>query len=235
MVKNYSVILLAAGSGTRLNLGYNKIFLEIKHIPLITLPTRIFFNDPHCRQLIFVGQTKELPQLKELFSKYDLVDDRCQFIEGGTERQYSVANGLEFVLEDYVLIHDGARPFITDTLITELLSACVETGCSLPGTKVKDTVKVVHQGMVQQTLDRSTLYNVQTPQAVKTKLIRQAHQYAQQDQLLMTDDASLIEYYKLSPVRIIEGPYDNIKVTTSIDLDIAEKLIDKYTTIEGAK
>lgn len=227
-MKRYALVLLLAGSGQRLNLGYNKIFYEINGIPIVALSAKRFFEDSNCQQIIYVGKEEELPQLKEMIQKYHLHDKRCQYVVGGSERQYSVFNGLQRVTEDIVYIHDGARPFISSQLISNLYDAASTTGAAVPGYPVKDTIKVVRDCQVVHTLNRSSLYQVQTPQVIQTKLIKEAHQQALKDHQLFTDDVSLIEHYGLSLVTVVESSPENIKVTTPIDLILAKELYQKY-------
>ena len=166
--------------------------------------------------------------LKKIIQTYNLHDKRCVYVGGGSERQYSVNHGLHHVQEEVVLIHDGARPFLTPSLISSLYEEAKVTGAAVPGYPVKDTIKVVKDFEIKYTIDRSKLYQVQTPQAIRTKLIKKAHEYATKDELLFTDDVSLIEHYQLSPVKIVESSPENIKITTPFDLKIAHILYSNY-------
>lgn len=225
----YSVVLLAAGCGKRLNLGYNKILHIIHGQPIIALTTTHFYQDPRCKQLIFVCQSEEMDQLKQLLQEHQLFDERCQFVVGGSERQHSVHYGLNEVTQDIVLIHDGARPFLTKELIDDILFETKLHGCAIPTLPVTDTIKQVNrQGFIEKTLKRSSLVAVQTPQGCQTKWIKLAHDIAKSHETLHTDDASLIEFYQLSKVKTVEGSYDNIKITTPNDLITAQQLYKQY-------
>jgi 2-C-methyl-D-erythritol 4-phosphate cytidylyltransferase len=225
---DYSVVLLAAGSGSRMKLGYNKMFIELHSKPIVTLSMSHFYNDFSCKEIIVVVNEQEVNLIHDLLLDHQLFDSRCKITIGGRERQFSVNNGLKLVNHDIVLIHDAARPFINQQLIKQLVLEADQYGCVIPGVKVKDTIKVIQNGMVQQTLNRSSLIAVQTPQACKTQLLKEAHQLALTQDYLGTDDASLIEYFNLSTVKVMEGNYDNIKITTQEDIDIAKNIYPHY-------
>lgn len=229
-LKRYAAIILAAGSGRRLNLGYNKIFYAIDGIPIIIHAIRPFFHDPHCKQLLIVGKDDEMDSLKRLLQAHHLHDERTLYVPGGTERQHSVYNGLQQVKEEIVLIHDGARPFITPQLISTLYDKAKAVGAAVPGYPVKETIKVVQQRQIVKTLDRSVLYQVQTPQAIQTALIKKAHDWARQEGVLLRDDVSLIEHYHLSPVIVVDSSPMNIKITTPTDLIIARAIYEHERT-----
>lgn len=225
---NYSVILLAAGRGKRMNLGYNKLLFSLEGKPIVALSAKHFFQDPHCTEIIYVTNSDEQVTMKNLLEEHQVFDTRCKLISGGDERQYSVYNGLKHVQNEIVLVHDAARPFITKNLITSLISDANTHGCAIPGVKVKDTIKIVKDELVDKTLNRNLLFSVQTPQACLTGILKKAHQLAKDDQLLGTDEAMLIEHFQLSSVKITEGSYENIKLTTKDDLLIANQLYKKY-------
>lgn len=224
----YTAIILAAGNGSRMNLGYNKMFFSLKSIPLIALSTHIFLNDKNCTQIIIVVNDNEKKEIEIVLKKHDLLDDKCKIVNGSYERQYSVYNGLKNVTNDIVLVHDGARPFITNELVKKLVEEADKHGCAIPGVKVKDTIKYVENYFIKETLPRDFLYAVQTPQACKIELLRHTHKLAKEDNYLGTDEASLIEKYTTSKVKIVESNYENIKITTQEDLIYAEHLYDKY-------
>ncbi len=224
----FSAIILAAGNGSRMNLGYNKMLLSIKDKPLIELSIQAFLDNKNCNQIIIVVNESDKFDIEAILNKYDIFDDRCKIVNGSYERQFSVYNGLSYVTNNIVLVHDGARPFITDQLIRTLVTEASIHGCAIPGVKVKDTIKFVKNHFIEKTLPRDFLYAVQTPQACKSELIKYAHELAKKANFLGTDEASLIEKYTASKVKIIESNYENIKITTQDDLIYAERLYDKY-------
>ena len=143
---------------------------------------------------------------------------------GGEERQQSVYNGIKHVDTDIVLVHDGARPFIHEELIHQLTEATLLHAGAVVAVPVKDTIKRVQDQSVVETMERSSLWAVQTPQAFRLSILLKAHQEAENDQFLGTDDASLLERIGQQVV-IIEGDYDNIKITTPEDLYFAEAIL----------
>ncbi len=220
----YSAIVLAAGSSSRMNLGYNKILVEINDKPLITLSVKVFVNDPNCSELIIVVHNDEINTITSILSQYQLLHKKCKIVAGGSERQYSVYNGLQSIKNNIVLVHDGARPFITNKLIETLVTTTNSYDCVIPGVKVKDTIKLVKNNIIMSTLPRENLYAVQTPQACITNLLKHAHDLALKDHYLGTDEASLMEKYLQTKIKIIDSSYNNIKITTREDIIIADAI-----------
>ena len=225
---NYSVILLAAGSGKRMNLGYNKILYTIDSKPIFILSSSVFFNDRNCKQLIYVTSENDLDIIEEQLNKHGLYDHRTFITIGGQERQESVYNGLKIVKEPVVLVHDTARPFISQALIDTLLLQIKDYGCCIPGVKVKDTIKKVENNLVTETIPRELLYAIQTPQATKTDVLIAAHELAKKQQFIGTDCSSLIEQFTSTNIKVVEGNYDNMKVTSQEDLTHCLDLYHKY-------
>lgn len=184
-----------------------------------------FLKDVNCGQLILVVNKVEMDRMKELLSQANLHDSRIQIVEGGTERQYSVYNGLQKMTQEVVLVHDGARPFVTQRMIDECYHQALSGHPSIVAVPVKDTIKRVVNHQVVETPNRSEMYAVQTPQAAPTALLKQAHECANKTGFLGTDEASLIEKYTKIPVNIVQGDYTNIKLTTPEDLVIANQLM----------
>ena len=157
-----------------------------------------------------------------------------RLVPGGAERQQSVFNGLKHVEADIVLVHDGARPFIQEELIHQLTEAASLHAGAIVAVPVKDTIKKVQDRSVVETVERSSLWAVQTPQAFRVSILYKAHQEAENDQFLGTDDASLLERMG-EQVVIIEGDYDNIKITTQEDLYFAEAILKKQANVKKDK
>ncbi len=150
-------------------------------------------------------------------------------VPGGKTRQDSVFNGLKVLPEDtdFVIVHDGVRPFVTDEMIFTCLEAAADWGAAVAAVLVKDTIKITDKnGFVVDTPDRSQLWAVQTPQVFRRDLLIEAHRYAQRKQIQLTDDAALIEQLGLK-VKCVMGSYGNLKITTPEDLIIAEALMNK--------
>jgi 2-C-methyl-D-erythritol 4-phosphate cytidylyltransferase len=213
-MRNYHVVIPAAGQGKRMNAGKNKQFLKIDNEPLLIHTLRVFEEDLLCTEIILAVNKQEIEQIQELINEYNITK-AVRIVEGGKERQQSVFEGLKAIKGNpVVLIHDGARPFIRHEVIHHLVEAAYDKGAAVTGVPVKDTIKLVEQKQITQTIDRSSLWSVQTPQAFHLEEIRYAHEMAERDGFLGTDDASLMEYLN-RPVEIVQ------------DLLFAEAIIKK--------
>lgn len=210
---NYSAIIVAAGQGSRTSLQYNKVlhkFSDGKTILATVMET--FLNDDRCKQIIIVLNEKDL-----------YAQSKCQpsgkavFALGGKTRQESVLNGLMAASEPYVLIHDGARPFLKQETIDLVLNGLNTYQAVIPGVPVTDTIKQVKDGKVL-TLKRDELFAVQTPQGFLTGTIFDAYLKALEEDLLVTDDAQVIELTGSTEIMIVAGDEENIKITTQTDL-----------------
>lgn len=221
---NYSAVILAAGQGKRMLAGRNKQFLMIDEKPLIIHTLTVFQADPWCEEVVLVTNHKERGAMEQLLHTYRVEHD-VRFVNGGAERQDSVLSGLEAIQNTQipVLIHDGARPFVTRESLHKLAETTVEKSAALLAVKVTDTIKQKTDDYLS-TLDRDTLWAAQTPQAFDYDLIVRAHQQAKRSGYYGTDDASLVEKMN-KPVEIVEGSYDNIKLTTPEDLHKAEAYV----------
>lgn len=225
-MRNYHVVIPAAGQGKRMNAGKNKQFLKIDNEPLLIHTLRVFEEDLLCTEIILAVNKQEINQIQELINEYNITK-AVRIVEGGKERQQSVFEGLKVIEGNpVVLIHDGARPFIRRAVIHQLVEVAYDKGAAVTGVPVKDTIKLVEQKQITQTIDRSSLWSVQTPQAFHLEEIRYAHEKAERDGFLGTDDASLMEYLN-RPVEIVQGDYENLKITTPEDLLFAEAIIKK--------
>ncbi|PDY44803.1 2-C-methyl-D-erythritol 4-phosphate cytidylyltransferase [Bacillus pseudomycoides] len=220
----YTLIIPAAGQGKRMGAGKNKLFLLINEVPIIVHTLRVFEKDEACKNIIMAINEEERSYFEWLIQRYP-IQKSVQFIQGGAERQDSVYNALQYVKQtEYVLVHDGARPFVTNKMTRDVLIAAKQKGASICAVPVKDTVKRVEQNTVVETVERSQLRAVQTPQGFSVPLLLEAHQSAKQGCFLGTDDASLVERIG-KEVGVVEGSYYNIKVTTPEDLLIAESFL----------
>ncbi|MDQ0255980.1 2-C-methyl-D-erythritol 4-phosphate cytidylyltransferase [Evansella vedderi] len=223
-MEKYTVVIPAAGQGKRMKAGKNKQFLLMNQTPLLIHTLRVFEEDILCNSIILVCNKKELDTMHNLISDYQISKVE-KIVPGGKERQQSVYEGIKAVKGNpVILIHDGARPFIKEAVIHDLLETVVSRGSAIVAVPVKDTVKQVNNGEVVETVDRSSLWAVQTPQAFRYETIIKAHQKAEDDNYLGTDDASLVEYIG-EKVYIVEGDYENIKITTPEDLLFGEAII----------
>ncbi|KGX90412.1 2-C-methyl-D-erythritol 2,4-cyclodiphosphate synthase [Pontibacillus halophilus JSM 076056 = DSM 19796] len=217
-------MVLAAGAGKRMRAGKNKQFLQVGNKPLLVHTLENFINDRACTNVLVVINEADEHLMREMLLEHSLLE-HVQFVYGGAERQHSVYEGLKRCSDDsIVFIHDGARPFVKEDRIEELALRASESGAALLAVKVTDTIK--QQGQSLKTLDRSTLWAAQTPQAFRHEVISRAHEWARTTNYLGTDDASLVEALG-EPVEIVEGSYDNIKLTTPEDVEKAMAILQK--------
>ncbi|WP_163539089.1 2-C-methyl-D-erythritol 4-phosphate cytidylyltransferase [Gracilibacillus sp. YIM 98692] len=224
----YNVIVLAAGQGKRMNFGKNKQFIPLQEEPLIVHTIKNFVKDPWCQKIYLVINPIDRIEMKKLFQSYDW-SHRLQLVDGGNERQESGYKGILAIKEEddefVVMIHDGARPFVSTKLLHELAHTASHSKAALLAVPVTDTIKQKTGGSIQ-TLDRSTLWAAQTPQAFQYRVIKQAHQKALEEQYIGTDDASLVEALG-ETVKIVQGSYENVKLTTPEDIARAETILQE--------
>lgn len=226
---DYEVILLGAGQGKRMGASRNKILLHLIGKPVISYSLNTFLNDPACKHIILVTQEDEQDLLAAVVKKENKKKHPITIVSGGSERQYSVFNGLKALLDpkNIVMVHDGARPFVSLAQLKLLHRKVQETRAAILGVPVKDTIKRVVDGIVEETVPRETLWQVQTPQAFYGTDLLAVHVRAQQEHYLGTDDASLIEKYSDLPVSMVLGSYENIKLTTPEDMLIGEAIVKR--------
>jgi len=223
-----STVIAAAGKGTRMNLDINKQYVEICRVPLLARTLKVFQDSSLIDEIVLVVNKDDFIYCKqEIVDRYNFTKIKT-IVTGGDTRQDSVRNGLGEVSgkTEIVLIHDGARPFISDSCMAECIMAAYDYGASCVAVPVKDTIKRADSsGFVVETLDRSQLWQIQTPQAFKYTLILEAHNKALEEGFYGTDDAMLVERlgYK---VKLVMGSYNNIKITTLEDLLLAETIIE---------
>lgn len=224
-MKSYAVIL-GGGSGRRMESSVNKVFLPLRGIPAIIRSIAPF--TALCAGAVVVAAEHELHDMRELLRRYGMDRFVRAVVPGGSERQHSVYNGLKALPEDAecVLIHDGARALVTEDVIRRAMASVEKNGSGIASIPVVDTIKRADDdGLVLETPDRSSLYAMQTPQAFRLPLILQAHERAQADGFLGTDDASLLEHAGM-PVYLSPGDRENLKLTTPIDLALAEVILN---------
>ena len=219
-----TAIVLAAGSGKRMNSEVHKQYLLIKEKPVLYYSLKAF-EDSQVDDIVLVVGAGEVEYCKkEIIENYGFLKVRA-IVEGGKERYHSVYEGLKAAKEtDYVLIHDGARPFITQEIISHTIEAVCKYQACVVGMPVKDTIKIVDiDNCAKETPNRSTVWQVQTPQAFSYSLIFDAYtKMFEAEDSAITDDAMVVERMTSQKVRLIKGSYQNIKITTPEDLLIAE-------------
>ena len=226
--KRTAAVVLAAGSGKRMGTAVHKQYLLIKDRPVIYYTLQAF-EDSEVDEVILVTGADEVDYCrKEIVEAYRFKKVR-DVVAGGKERYDSVYEGLKALSGcDYVLIHDGARPLISRTLINANINCVQETKACITAVPAKDTIKVADDNdYVADTPDRSRLWQIQTPQSFSYALVLEA--YRKREEAMdgtMTDDAMVVEKYTSYPIRLLKGDYRNIKITTPEDLVIAEAFLD---------
>lgn len=227
-MENVSVIIAAGGKGTRMGYGENKVLMPLLGEEVILHTVRAFSKNPYIDEIIIVAGngehtkfgtlTKDIPKMRAVTT-------------GGKTRQESVYNGLQFASGDIILIHDGARALIGQEEITAVTEAAREFGAAAIGVPCKDTLKSADDnGFITGTIDRDKTFRIQTPQAFSREVILPAHERARNDGFTATDDCALVEHYG-GRIKIVLGKYDNIKLTTPEDMEIAEKILKRRTGI----
>lgn len=219
-------IILAAGQGKRMQAGYNKVFMTLGGKPILEYVLEAFQHCPLIDGVIVVAQKEEVDYFHQFFGS-ESYSKIIGVVAGGQERQDSVHQGLKLLPDNCqrVLIHDGARPFVSGQIIQRVVEAIQEECGVVAGVPVKDTIKrVADYQMVAETLCRDRLWSIQTPQGFSCKQIVSCYDQAMSDGYYGTDDASLVERYG-GHVQVVLGAYENIKVTTPEDITIGEALL----------
>ncbi len=236
MKNKVTAIVLAAGQGKRMNSPVAKQFLILKDKPVVYYSLKAFEESSVDDIILVTGEGQVEYCREQIVNAYDL-GKVSKIIEGGKERYDSVYQALVNSDEpDYVLIHDGARPFIDANSIDEMICRVKECKACIFGTPVKETIKVAGaDGVITATPDRATLWTAQTPQAFEYQAIRRAYElfYQQKESVVrtVTDDAMVYETFLGKTVRIIMGEYHNLKLTTPEDLIIAEQIMGQGSSV----
>lgn len=226
--KTYALIP-AAGMGKRMGASINKQYLRLGDVPIVARTISIFEQAPFVDGIFLVIPEEEIPYCREHVVEACGFRKVLEIVPGGKERQNSVFNGLNALKmlagkTDVVLIHDGVRPFITQPLLQESVAVALSSDGALVAVPVKDTIKNVRDGIVLDTPSRDDLWLAQTPQTFRFSIIHTAHQRAELEGFIGTDDASLVERQG-GTVRVVRGDYRNIKITTPEDLALAEAFL----------
>jgi 2-C-methyl-D-erythritol 4-phosphate cytidylyltransferase len=227
MVNNLRVVIAAAGRGSRMESNTNKQYMLLNSRPVLAYSLDFFEKLDIVDEIIVVTGENELDYCQREVIKRFKYSKVTAVIPGGKERQDSVWAGLRKLgaYTEYVAVHDGARPLLSSTVVYRLLAEADEWGAAIPGIISKDTLKMVDRDdFVRQTLDRNIVYGIQTPQIFKYAELTSAYEKAYEEVFRGTDDASLFEYY-IGRVKVVEGDYNNIKITTPGDMLIAEALL----------
>jgi 2-C-methyl-D-erythritol 4-phosphate cytidylyltransferase len=219
-------IIPAAGAGRRMGSAVEKQFLHLRGIPILAHTLRVFDKSPKIDGIVLVVA----PQQRQALEGEVLGPHPCEkllrVIDGGAERQDSVANGLRAIPPEceLVVVHDGVRPLVSIDLLEAVLEAAHHYGAAIAAIPAGDTVKQADSQKVVATLERETIWLAQTPQIFRAKLLRRAYEKAARDQAVVTDDAALVERIGVT-VHLVHGSPENIKVTTPADLLLAEAIL----------
>ncbi len=229
------VLIPAAGMGRRMGAAVNKQYLPLAGRPILAHTVALFDGHPLIDKIFLITPADEFALCRREVLDPNGFRKVQELVPGGVERQDSVFNGLQAcgaAIDDIVLIHDGVRPLLQPQLIDRLVEQVREGGACLVGVPVKDTIKRVQGGRIQETPDRRDLWQAQTPQAFRYGQIAEAYAQACRDGFRGTDDASLVERLG-QPVTVVTGSYRNIKITTPEDLLLARAFLDCSEEVGG--
>jgi 2-C-methyl-D-erythritol 4-phosphate cytidylyltransferase len=224
-----SVIIPAAGAGERMGTAVSKQFLLLQGKPIIVHTLERFQMCGAVDEIIVAVQASSRLHVESLIGEFHL-SKATKIVEGGRRRQDSVSNALSQLHSqtEIVVVHDAVRPFVQQRVILDSIEKAKAYSAAVVAVRIKDTVKVgSDEGRFERTLDRSVLWLAQTPQTFRKQVLIDAYNNAGRDRLEATDDASLVELMKIRPA-IVEGSFDNIKITTPEDLDLADVLARRF-------
>lgn len=219
-----SVAIVAAGNATRMG-GIDKQFLKIGGLPVLLRTVRTFANSPYIDEIIIATKEENIPAVFSMLQEYEVPKIK-DIVRGGKTRAESVAAAIARISPEaaYIAIHDGARPLVTEQVLKDTLQAAFLHKAAATGVRVKDTIKVVGEdGKILSTPDRSTLWAVHTPQIFEAKAYKSALETVP-NSADFTDDCKLMEEAGV-PVYMVEGSYENIKITTPEDTILAEAIL----------
>ncbi len=235
-MENYQAVAIipAAGTGQRMHAGINKIWLQLDEQIILEHIIKVFYDLTAINHIVLAVNPDELEKMNGFIQNHHELDSaKFSLVTGGTQRQDSVGNCLAFLetwpwLQNHkslVLVHDAARVLITPELICHAIDQCLVYNAVGLGVPVKDTIKKIDaKGFVSQTIDRSTLWAIQTPQVFDFNLLCDCYKRVSKLNLKFTDDCSVVEYCG-HPVKLVEGSYENFKITTPEDLIMAEAIL----------
>lgn len=220
-----SAVIVAAGSARRMG-GIDKILTPLGELPVLVHTLYVFQDCPQVKEIVVVTREDLLVEVGRLCKEYGL-DKVTKVIVGGAERIHSVHAGLQEVDPgaDLIAIHDGARPLVTQKILADTIAAAKRTGAAAPGIPMIDTIKRAEDGLAVETVNRSQLWAVQTPQIFESGLIRAALEKAVQDGEALTDDCAAVERLGMK-VSLTQGSRENIKITTPFDLVLGEAILE---------
>lgn len=221
-------IILSAGKGTRMNQSISKQYLMLGNQTILSYSLEVFQKSP-VDEIILVTAKEDIEYVKNNIIKSHKIDKVTKIVAGGQERYLSVYQGLLAAGDcDYIMIHDGARPFLTLDIIKDSIQAVQKYRACAVGVPLKDSIKKVGQeGYIVENIERKDVWQVQTPQSFSYPLILNAYEKLLLSDIEPTDDTSVVEYFTETKVKMLFGNYENIKITTPEDLEYGEYIIKK--------
>ena len=219
-------VIVAAGKGVRMGNGVRKQYRILGDRPVLARTLSLFHKRPEIDNIVLVVPEADRSFCRNMIIEPSHLEEKTELVSGGSCRQESVYNGLQAAGGDcsIVLIHDAVRPFASARLIAESMAGAVKYGACIAAVRARDTLKVVRNNTIRQTLSRDEVWMAQTPQAFQYDIIMKAHETAREKRFKGTDDAALVEHSGIE-VHVIEGDARNIKITLPEDLEIAEALL----------
>ena len=220
-----AAVVTAAGSSTRMG-GRDKLLAEIGGAPVLAYTLKALNRCNEVSEIIVVTRQEKLSEVARICKEYD-ADKVTQIVLGGKTRLESVMNGVLQVSPGsrLIAVHDGARPFVTESVVSLAVEAALKFSAAAPAVPVTSTVKRAKNGIVVKTVDRSELFEIQTPQIFAAELLKGALQNAIDKKLYITDDCMAVEALGC-PIRLTTGARENIKLTTAVDLAFAEAILN---------
>ena len=224
-------LIPAAGKGRRMAHSLKKPYLKLAKKPILAHTIQRFEQNAAVDAIFVIVDKTDFSECRKTVLQPYAFTKVQELVAGGETRQSSVYNGLCALSADvdFVIVHDGVRPFVTDETVSDCLTAADEYGAAVAAVPVKDTIKLANENcFIAETPKRERLWAVQTPQVFRKSLLEAAHQTARERQLTGTDDAALVEQLGF-PVKLVKGTYANLKITTPVDLRVAEVLLSDPT------
>lgn len=223
-----SGIIVAAGTGTRMGAGMNKVYMPLGNRCVLWHTVNAFCKSGAADELVIVTGAEDMQRCADLVKEFDI---ELKIVEGGATRQESTLNGLRAAYFEYAAVHDGARALIMPEEVCNVISAAKEYGAAALGVMPKDTIKTADKdGFISATVARDNAYLIQTPQVFLRQKLIEAHEAAKAGGFAATDDCMLMERMGVR-IKIVEGSYENIKLTTPEDMYTAERILKKRGAI----
>lgn len=227
-----TAVVLAGGKGRRMSMDVAKQYLPICGKPMLLYSLECFENSEYIDEIILVLPKDEIEYVKAQILAGNQLKKLKSIVEGGVERYDSVLNAMDCIKDGYVFIHDAARPFVTEEILADLSDAVKKYGACATGVPVIDTIKQTDEnGIIQRTVDRSSLWQIQTPQSFSVDIIKAAYdRFLTEGSPHVTDDTMVVELFGDAKVVMVKGSYENMKVTTPMDMIVAEEIVKQRNT-----